>query len=162
MAKCKACQNQNSGIYGLGDVNITIIAAAAAGALVSKKVAPMVLDRVEFLATNPLLKSGIKIGLGVVLAGMEGDAVQGLGIGMAADAAGELIGQYLPMGDAAVTGVPSSSAIAPQNQYSLGTRPTFNIGAQNSMAKMDWQDSMPDTIGQQKMHKAPKMEVEIV
>lgn len=151
MAKCKSCSQKSSGVYGLGDANINLLAGAAAGALVSRKVAPMLLDKVEFLSTNPLLKDGVKIAGGFFLAGMENEMVQGVGIGMVADAAANLIGQYLPanMGGGAVGNIPASSPIAPQNQYQLGTRPT--LSGMDIRPIQDWQDSPAQKIAGQEM-----------
>jgi len=158
MAKCKACANK-SGMYGLSDINVNLLAGAAVGALAAQKAAPMLLDKIELFQTNSMLKNAVVIAAGVVLSGMEGDLIQGIGLGMAADGAAKLVGDYLPT-PSAVGAVPKSSAINPANLYQGGTRPNF-IGMQrNPLQKIDnWSDSQPGMIA--KMPQKKEIEVNV-
>ncbi len=91
--------------------NLPILGAAAAGIIVTAYADTYALDKVSFLQTNPMLKNFLKLGVGAYLTTMDNNLVQGLGLGLGANAAYSLIKDKLP----AITGV---AGLYPGSGYS--------------------------------------------
>lgn|SRR5574343_568328 len=98
MATCKKCAHKHKAIGGfdMDSLPLELIGGAAAGSVAGAVVDKYALDKVSFFATNPALKSAAKIALGVFLVGQENDLVKGLGLGMVAKSATQLVGQFAP------------------------------------------------------------------
>lgn len=105
-------KRKKSGIGALKDLPYQEIVGGVIGATVSKKVVPMLTDKMEvaFLNENPWIVKAAKAALGVGLTMVNNRWVQGIGIGMAAEAAADFIGEKM---DAAMAGIGTAMDNAP-------------------------------------------------
>lgn len=100
------------------------IVGAIGGALASKKLLPKLVDKVEFLKENPMVMQLAKIGVGIGLTILVENAwVHGIGIGIAADGASDLIGEKISM-----DGIGTAMDNAPVQQVPRGTQPLYLNG----------------------------------
>jgi hypothetical protein len=123
VAGTKKRRKSKKRVSGIEDIPVQLVLGAIAGNVASKKVFPMLLDKVEFLKTNPMLGTAIKVGGGLLLASMKNELVQGVGIGMAADGAGEMVAKMIPA-TTATAGVGSMNYIGAMP----GLLPSMQLG----------------------------------
>jgi hypothetical protein len=116
MGMCKKCAHKHKAIGGLDgsfdNLPLELISGTAAGSVVASVVDKYALDKVSFFASNPAIKSAAKIALGVFLVGQESDIVKGLGLGMVAKSATQLVGQFAPQ-----LGIAGMQELGVQQQY---------------------------------------------
>ena len=159
MAKCKSCSKKarySVGALGMGEIPTRSIMAAAGGAAAAMIVDPM-LAKIPVgkdattgetvFQKNPLLRRAIELGLGVVMSAQDNMDVSAAGIGMAAYAAANIIGSFLPAN--------MISGIAGSGDYQLGSGP-YNIygndynyavaGAYNRYVGLDGSETNPMAI----------------
>lgn len=85
--------------------NLPLLGAAAGGIIATTYLDKYGLDKISFLQTNPVVKDLVKLGVGAYLTTMDNNIVQGLGLGLGANAAFNLVKGYLPETTNSVTGL---------------------------------------------------------
>lgn len=129
--KCKSCNGRRKqaavGMLDFDSLNFQNLAMAAVGALAAKMVEPQLQKiPVQAIQENPVLRDAIKLGAGVVLAAMENEYAQPIGVGMVAYSAANLISSFLPTAQADGARM---SGIYGSGRYQVGSGPVNIAGA---------------------------------
>lgn len=128
---CKSCNGRKKhasvGMVDFDSLNFQSLAMAAVGALAAKMVEPQLQKiPVQAIQENPVLRDAIKLGAGVVLAAMENEYAQPIGVGMVAYAAANMISSFLPATEETAARM---SGIYGSGRYQVGSGPVNIAGA---------------------------------
>lgn len=156
---CKECGGHDYvyGIFENGefDLNLELVAGVVVGAVAADK-ADMLLDKVDFLQKNPMVKDGAKIGLGVVLTQLGMPLATGAGYGMMAVAGTRLINGALAQAGVSGFHNPYVGGLY-LNPQGPGTLPTTITGP----LKRNQPGTLPTIISGSEEQQLEKMGIEL-
>lgn len=136
MAKCKSCARKRRkntvGALSADKIPTEALLAGVVGALAAK-VVDGPLSQIPVAAfQQPIVRDGIKLGLGIVMTMMDNEMIANAGLGMATYTGARIVGSFLPTNlndNGSVSGVGGLTGIFGSGRYQVGSGPVNIAGA---------------------------------